>query len=210
MSPDGSASAEPKTCALEDGADELSLPDGVGADVRRVLMREASLDRFVLRGESGILPKSVAEGEPLAPKVAARLGEVEAVRNLTGLSRRLREVMRDAWPVRRVNVRQRRERLKGRPRLFEIAHPAIMSMIGLAARPGIAVDPDVVDAALKPRSEHSFEQRPFILEEPAPGGVVRNDSNRTAAHVVTVSPRPSDSPDPRSTWASVLSPERLD
>lgn len=107
MSLDGSATAEPKTCSPEDGADELSLPDGVGVDVRRVLMREASLDRFVLRRESGILPKSVAEGEPLAPKVAARLGEVEAVRNLTGLSGRLREVMRDAWPVRRVNVRQR-------------------------------------------------------------------------------------------------------
>src|SRR5215208_6144759 len=161
-------------------------------------MREASLDRFVLRRESGILTKGVAEGEPLAPKVAARLGEVEAVRNLTGLSRRLREVMRDAWPVRRVNVRQRRQRLKGRPRLFEIAHPRHHVDDRFGGQAGDRSRPDVVDAALKPRSEHSFEQRPFILEEPAPGGVVRNDSNRTAAHVVTVSPRPSDSPDPRS------------
>jgi hypothetical protein len=208
MSPDGSASAEPKACLREDGADELSLPGGVGADVRRVLIREASLDRFVLRRERGILPKSVAEGEPLAPEVAARLREMEAVCHRARLCRRLREVMRDAWSVRRVYVRKCLQRFKGRPRLAEIAHPRhhVDDRFGGHARDRSR--PDVVDATLEPRSEHPFEQRPLGLEEPAPARVVRNDSNRTAAHGVTVSVQQRPNGDePRLRECPAMSPE---
>jgi hypothetical protein len=50
-------------------------------------------------------------------------------------------VVGDAWAVRITDVRLLAKRLERRPRLFEAATPATMSMTGLLAIPGMAVEP---------------------------------------------------------------------
>jgi len=45
-----------------------------------MLPREPQLQRFVLAREAGVASEYVAEREPLAPEVTARLGEMETMR----------------------------------------------------------------------------------------------------------------------------------
>src|ERR1022692_2638633 len=54
--------------------------------------------------------------------------------------------------------------------------PAIMSRMGLAARPRMAVEPTWVDAATEPRNERLLEVRALGREELGPAGVITNDS----------------------------------
>jgi len=62
-----------------------------------VLLREPELERRILGDELGVGPQRISEGEPLVPEVAPGLGQMQSVP-------RLREVMRDPGPVRRVDV----------------------------------------------------------------------------------------------------------
>src|ERR1022692_303102 len=54
--------------------------------------------------------------------------------------------------------------------------PAIMSRMGLAARPRRAGEPTWVDAATEPRNERLLEVRALGREELGPAGVITNDS----------------------------------
>jgi hypothetical protein len=70
-----------------------------------VITGEPELQRLVIGGQLAVSAQRIADREPLAPQVAAGLGEME-VDNQLASPGWLDEVMCDVWPVWRVLVRE--------------------------------------------------------------------------------------------------------
>ena len=84
--------------------------------------RAKALPSFVLGNQRGVTPQRISEGEPFAPEVASRLGQMEAVRLLRQAEGRLGEVVCFVRPVGCKEVVMLAQEVELRARLLEIAH----------------------------------------------------------------------------------------
>ena len=123
--------------------DEAALSRGVRSEIFGELPRKPQLQRLVLGHERGIAPKRIAEGKPLTPQVATRLGEMEPARRRS--NRRLREMVGDPRPVWRVDVRLLAKRSECCPCLVEVPHSCDDIDDRLRRKAGDGCRADVVD-----------------------------------------------------------------
>jgi hypothetical protein len=168
--------------AREDADDEGALAGRVGRHVPAVFLSEPQLQRLVLGGQRGVGAKRIAEGDPLAPQIAAGLGEMEAVRSLRQASRRLLEMVRDTRPVRCVDVRLLAQGPERRSRLTEVTHAGHRVDDWLGGEAGNGGRADVVDTALEPGGELRLQERALGFEASRPLRVVRDDVDSLARH----------------------------
>jgi hypothetical protein len=119
-----------------------------GSRLVGVVLWEPQLQRLVLGNQRGVTPQGIPEGEPFAPEVASRLGQMEAVRLLRQAERRLGEVVCFVRPVGCKEVVMLAQEVERRARLLEIAHSGnhVDDRLRGGARNGSGAD--VVDAIL--------------------------------------------------------------
>jgi hypothetical protein len=111
-----------------------------------VLSCQPQLQRLVLGGHRSVTPQGITKGEPLAPEVASRFGEMEPVPRRA--RRTLGEVVRDPGPVGRVEIRLLVQRLERCSRLFEVADAGHHVDQRLGREAGNGGRADVMDPAL--------------------------------------------------------------
>ena len=90
--------------------------------------------------------------------------------------------MRDAGPMRRVDVGHLTQRLECRARVLEVVYAGHHVDDRLRGKAGNRGRADVVDPFLEPWREHALQQRPLGLESTRPLRVVWDDRNALVRH----------------------------